>query len=155
MAFKNTMTSLPDTFKLISRQDPAIDFDKSDYDAYFKAFDEKFLTFVPGEEPTRFVLKKNLTVKEAMEIQSLQVQIKQRDVTVDMAYLLAEARMILVGIENPANIPDNEKINFKKGADGYVHDDIFTLLHNYKILLEFSPARAQYVNMKTDDLKKS
>lgn len=54
MAFKSIDKS--DTVSVIVSNDPAVDPEKSDFDRYREDFDESFLKFIDGEEPTRFVL---------------------------------------------------------------------------------------------------
>ena len=45
-----------ETIKVVSLDDPAIDHDKSDFEAYKVAYDIKHLSFVDGESPTTFTL---------------------------------------------------------------------------------------------------
>lgn len=45
-----------DTIKVVSVEDPAIDHNKSDVEAYKVAYDTKHLSYIDGEEPTTFTL---------------------------------------------------------------------------------------------------
>lgn len=54
MAFKSIDKS--ETISVVVSSDPAVDLDNSDFEKYREDFDESHLSFVDGEEPTRFVL---------------------------------------------------------------------------------------------------
>lgn len=54
MAFKSIDRS--ETITVVVSNDPAIDAEKSDFEKYRQSFDESHLSFIDGEEPTRFIL---------------------------------------------------------------------------------------------------
>lgn len=75
--------------KVILQADPAIDEERSDYTKYLENFDESHLSFLPGDKPTRFMIRQMDTdQKDAL------------DALEGRAKLSTRIKMCLKGIEN-------------------------------------------------------
>lgn len=76
------------------------------YESYLEDLDESKLQFSEGCEPTRFLLKRNLNLKEHIKIKNDQVKVTNKGefLLQQGSYQVEEVRMSLVGIENPPNV---------------------------------------------------
>lgn len=110
--------SSTETIKVICRQDSAIDVDPDTYNNYLKTLDESILTFVPEEEPTRFVMRLVLPTKLAYKVQNAQIDFRDGEAKIQSSYMSEEVRCALVGVENPASLDASEHIKYEPGNDG-------------------------------------
>ena len=139
-----------DNIKLISSLDSAVDLEKSDWAAYQKSLDEGNLVFVEGEQPTRFLISLGLKWKGQKDMFSALVTGKG-DGQVRTGEMLEQARMMITGIENPDNIPEESKLIFVKGADGYLSEDICAELQDGNIITDLFSTITIYKSTSEED----
>jgi hypothetical protein len=140
MALK--LGSVADTFKLVSRHDGSIAEDLTDeeFELYQESLDESHLRL--QSEPTRFVIKRTLTFDAQKEVTRQQVRVgRDGKPQVDFSFMLDEVRFAIVGIENPADMAEEDKIVFKKDADGFASKDLIAKLNAAGIVSEIYSAK--------------
>jgi hypothetical protein len=140
MALK--LGSVADTFKLVSRHDGSIAEDLTDeeFELYQESLDESHLRL--QSEPTRFTIKRTLTFDAQKEVTRQQVRVgRDGKPQVDFSFMLDEVRFALVGIENPVDMPEEDKIVFKKDADGFASKDLIAKLNAAGIVSEIYSAK--------------
>lgn len=152
MAIK--LPSRDETIEVISRVDSAIHADPEQYDQYLKTLDESFLQKVDGEEPTRFVLRKILPFKLSQKVKNQQLAIKDGEAQFQFASITEEVRCALVGIKNPAGLPPEQQIEFKKAGDGGASEELVEALDAAGIVMDLYTARNYAVQKGSDALKK-
>lgn len=151
MALK--LPSRNETFKVVLRLDSAIGCPAEDYDKYLESLDESVLQLT--EEPTRFVMRKVLPYRLASGVQDKQFSFKKGEVEVRSSFMLEEVRCSIVGIENPAHIPLEERLEFKADGDGGASEDLMSILGASNLVMDLYRAR-QTVNSSRiqDSVKK-
>jgi len=159
MAILLQTNSVP--LQIISKQDSAIEPDEAAFEDYIQSkLDESKLTFKEGQEPTRFIMSRNLDYDDQQEIMSQQIKseikggkIKQ---TANVGYMLEEVRRALIDIENPSTIPGEQHINWKRDTDGKTSKGLIALLNSAGIATELFSTRNEVLQpAKTEILKKS
>lgn len=125
------------TIAVISRKDDALpaDLKDSEWEAYSASLDEAHLRL--AGEPTRFVLKTELGYAAQQSIQSMQMGINEEGKPeVRLGFILEVIRCALCGIENPASLPVEQHIIFKKDRDANASKELISMLHNHGIVME-------------------
>lgn len=135
--------------KVIIKSDSAIKYDQKSYDEYLKTNDESLLTFVEGEHPTRFVMRKVLRYDQAQAVQNSQAKVIDGKVEVQISYMMEEVRQALVDVENPPGIPDSDKIEFSLDKDGAASKELIAGLAAIGAIPDLFAAR----NKTKDDLE--
>jgi|GEM_PF-6405303 len=151
MALK--LPSKSESFKVVMRIDSALG-EGADYEAYLESLSEEHLKLV--EEPTRLVMRKVLPYRLAQGVQNQQFSYKGGEVQIQPAFMLEEVRCSIIAVENPASVPDDEKIEFKAHSDGGASEDLMSLLQAAGLVMDLFRARQTAVGSKegSDALKK-
>lgn len=117
MAFKSIDKS--EQVSVVVSTDPAIDQKKSDFDKYRENFDESHLSFVEGEEPTRFVLGTIGYMKfQGMKDKFISFDVDtngDQQVKTNIFGLTAEA--LALSLKKIENGPFNVKLNGGRASD--------------------------------------
>lgn len=139
MAIKFQRKASINAVEVISENDDAIDQEKSDFKAYRETGDTSKLAFLPGKQPTIFLCNFALKGKEAAAIKNAMVDGKDEDGDPKLAigtWSFRVARFTLKDIKNPADLPADEQLQFKKDEAGYCHDEVLAQLDQYGIINE-------------------
>ena len=152
MALKIPMKD--ETIKVISRLDSALSSDADVYEEYLKTLDESLLSFVDGETPTRFVMKKVLPLHLQQKIQDKQVAFVDGKPEIRLGFMSEDVRCSLVAVENPADIPDDQKIKFAKDSDGGASKDLVAHLLAAGVVNDLYQAKQYAVSGIGEALKK-
>lgn len=134
MAFNLDESS--DRIEVICSLDEAVKAPKENHDEYLKTLDESVLKLDPAVQPTRFVLKKNLTYEEQKTIKNAQLGFKDGDMQIKLGYMVEVVRFCLIDIKGAG-----KGLEFKKDSDGYVAKDLVAKLDTYGIVKELNDAR--------------
>lgn len=140
MALK--LGSVADVFKLISRHDESLADDLTDeeFELYQESLDESHLRL--KSEPTRFVIRRTLPFAAQQEVTNQQVKVgRDGKPQVNFGFMLEEVRCALIGIENPSDMPESDKIEFKKEADGFASKELIAKLNAVGIVSEIYAAK--------------
>lgn len=134
-----------ETFKVVSRRDDALaeDLTDSEWDSYKETLDESVLRFVAGKSPTRFVMRSSLSFAAKKVIANEQIGIGANGKpTFQFGFTLDEVRCALVDVENPADLPAESHIVFKKDASGMnASEELIAFLDDLGIAAELYAAR--------------
>lgn len=146
MAFKK-QNSCSETFKIVIKNDDAVPESVTEeiYDNYLKNLDETVLGLVG--EPTRFVMKRDLSFASQKHIASEQVGVDaDGKPQVKMGYILEEIRSCLIDIENPSSLKPDEKIVFEKDkGDGLASKALIAYLHSLGVVMQLFSARQKVI----------
>lgn len=135
MAFK--FNSADDIIKVVSRQDDALPEDllEEEFEKYQETLDESHLRLTGI--PTRFVIRRTLPFGAQQEVTNQQVKVGQDGKPqVNFGFILEEIRCALINIENPDDLPEDQKLVFKRDADGYASKDLIAKLNAAGIVSE-------------------
>jgi hypothetical protein len=138
-----------ENIKVICKSDDSLaeDLTNEEWAAYQESLDETKLKFVEGKKPTRFVLTKNLSFGAQQAIVNQQMSLNaEGKPEIKLGFILEEIRSVLVGIENPDNIPEDEKIIFKKESDGFASKELIASLYAAGIVMELYGVRQAFIN---------
>ena len=108
--------------EVIVKVDTAVKCDDEEYQQYIETGNEDFLKL--EGEPTRFVMKKNLSYQLAKKVKDSQVSFNKGEVGINFGYVYEEVRCALVDIKNPGD----DRLKFKKASDGACSEKILELL---------------------------
>jgi hypothetical protein len=129
MAFTTDNLLTDGDIEVILRIDSALDIsdkgqDDDEYDDYLNSgLDESKLKFKAGEEPTRFVMRRNITLKHATRIENAKVKYEAGgEVSVQLGFIIEEVRAALKGVKNPSSVPADKQLVLKFTGDGLVDD---------------------------------
>jgi hypothetical protein len=144
--------------KYILSIDDSLDVSEEEFQEYQKRLDESLLKFKKGKNPTRLILNSVLDFESKKQLASeryvFDAGSKQGRVNLGSSY--EEVRRALVGIENPEDIPADQKIHFMKEIDGYASKDLVAslgdeiVLELWGVLRKVEPEEEK----KTEELKK-
>ncbi len=140
MALK--LGSVADVFKMVSRHDDAISEDITDeeFELYQATLDESHLRL--SAEPTRFVIRRTLPFAAQQEVTNQQVKVgRDGKPQVNFGFMLEEVRCALIGIENPSTMAEEDKLEFKKDADGYASKELIAKLNAAGVVSEIYSAK--------------
>lgn len=133
-----------EAFKVILRSDDALpeDISEEKWAEYKKTLDETVLGL--KKEPTRFVLRRHLPFGAQQSIANHQISVGAGGKpTFQFGYMLEEIRCALTDIENPASIPEEDKILFKKAEDGFADHNLIAMLNSAGIVAELFATRQE------------
>lgn len=131
-----------ETLEVISSKDEAVTADGEAYGKYLETLDEALLCLKPGVEPTRFVLRKQLSYGMSQKIKTEQAGLNEHGkVEIRMGYILDDVRASLVDVKNPGS----ELLKFKRDSDGYASKDLVALLEGAGVANELYAARQSAV----------
>lgn len=125
---------------------------KEDWDSYHKGLDETFLTFIEGKQPTRFIFNTELSMKARKEITSEQMKVVDGEQGIQLGFIFDDIRCSLIDIENPADIPAADHIEFKKDKDGFASKNLIASFPDKLIFDLYAAKQAQILD--TDNQKK-
>lgn len=151
MALK--LPSRSESFKVVMRIDSALG-EGADYEAYLASLSEEHLKL--QSEPTRLVLRKVLPYRLAQGVQNQQFKYVGGEVSIQPAFMLEEVRCSIIGIENPSDVADADKIEFKSHSDGGASEELMSLLQAAGLVMDLYRARQTSVGPKdaSDGIKK-
>lgn len=144
--------------ELVSVNDDAIDLEASDIAEYKKTGDMGKLKFIADKQPTIFLMNFELKGREAELVKNsiLGGKDEHGDPQLSLgSWALKVVRFTLKGINNPADLPLDAQIVYKKNEHGHVHDDTLNILDrlglvdelfNFYISLVKKPERANAKN---------
>lgn len=154
-----TKSQLSDgTIEVIAKIDGALIKDDEAYAQYLSTLDESVLTFVDGDEPTRFVMRRVLPWKEAQRVQNKQVRFEKGEAQFQMSFMAEEVRAALIDIKNPSNLPEDQKLKFEKHKEDLgASEELMSRLMAAGIVSDLYVARKNYLEggKGKADLKKS
>lgn len=125
--------------EIISENDDSLDLEKCNWDEYKKSFDRGHLVFIPGKQPTVFLCNFSLKGKESASIKNNLIGGADDEGKPKIAlgsWSHRVVKLVLKDIKNPDDIPEDQRIVFKKDDLGYAHDDVLTLLEQAGVLTE-------------------
>lgn len=137
MAIK--LTSQKDaSFKVISKQDDAVQCDAEAYSKYLETLDEGLLNLKEGVQPTRFVMSMSNKIKEVLSAKDSMAGIAMKAQTTGempiYSLMFAQVRTAI------KDIVTGDVSEFVAGKDGLVSDDIMISLASADILPELFTA---------------
>jgi hypothetical protein len=142
------------TIEVIARIDDAIIYDEDKYSKYLETLDESHLSFAEGKQPTKFLMRKVLPYKLSQKVQNKQLSFEGKTPQFSLTFMAEEVRCSLIGIKNPDNLPEDEKIKFEKSKDDDgASDDMIAKLISCGIAQDLYLARQSFKT--NNDLKKS
>lgn len=137
------LPSLSDTFKVVLRSpiESAVTCSSDEYKQYLETLDESYLKL--QSEPTRFVMRKVLPAVAFAEVQNAQFQMVGNEMKVQMAFAQKEVQVSIIAIENPGDMPPDQRLEFRKaqGLGGGLHDDILAQLCAVGVIMDLYTAR--------------
>lgn len=157
MAIRLDMTE--GTIKVIARVDESLNVSDKEYKEYIESLDENGLRFHEGFGPTRFVLKKVLPFEVTQSARANSLSMKrgrdddeeEANINVDLGYQLDEIRFALIDIENPPDLPDDQKIKFEMESGGGASKELFAKLMALGITGDLIKARASILKRRNVD----
>lgn len=153
MAIK--LPSVSESIDVPLRVDDALAMTDEQYDKYLETLDNNLLQFQDGQIPTFFKLRKVLPLRLAEVVENKKVSIdKSGEVKANMAYVLEEVRVALVGIENPPGLPEDQKIEFKRDGDGGASTELVAQLNALGVVMDLWKARQTLSGAKKQDIDK-
>jgi hypothetical protein len=162
MAFTIDNLMTDGDIEVVLRIDSSLDLtDKGDedneYDEYLNSgLDEGKLKFKEGQEPTRFVMRKNITLKHATRIENSKMKYTDGEASVQLGFVIEEVRASLKGVKNPPSVPADKQIVIKFTGDGLVDERQMAAFVSAGIVSNLFTARqAALKAVTTSDVKKS
>jgi len=128
---------------VISRKDDALpaDLTTQEWENYLATLEESHLR-LGAKLPTYFVMKIHLPYASQQMIQSKQLGVSDSgEPEVRLGFILDTVRCSLIDIGNPADLPTEQHIVFKKDRDGNASKELIALLHEAGIVMELFSAR--------------
>jgi hypothetical protein len=139
MAIRLQQAKRLNVIEIVSEIDDAIDMNLSEWEEYKKTGDRKFVMCKPGKQPTIFLCNFELKGKESAHVKNAMLDGKDEDgapkVTIG-SWSHRVVKYTLKDIVNPSDLPEEEKIVFKKDDRGYCHDDVISKLEELGIVSE-------------------
>ena len=150
MAF--SIESADATIKVVVSKDSAVNCTDDEYEKYTETLDESLLNL--EGDPTRFVLKKNLTYEASQKVMDAQASFVKGKVEMKMSYVLEEVRAAWIGVENPPDLAKDKCIIWKRDNDGLSNKQLVAGLQNSGVLMDLYKARQSFGATSGDDAKK-
>lgn len=150
------LPSLTDTFKVVLKSpiESAVTCNDDEYQKYLDSLDESYLRL--AGEPTRFVMRKVLPAIAQAEVTNSQFEMQDGEMKIKLGFIQKEVQASIVDIENPADMPVSDRIEFKRqpGLLGGLHDDIFAQLGAAGVVMDLYRAKQTAIGSRKDDLLK-
>ncbi len=144
MAIRLDQSRKLNMIEIISKTDDALDLEKSKWSEYEKDYDMKHLAFLPGKQPTRFIVNFELSGKHSAKIKNSMFGGRDdEDGTPKVSlgdWSFKVVKYCLKEIRNPTDLPEEACIKFQKDEHGYAHDDVLSTLDKYGIINEIFSA---------------
>jgi len=150
MAF--SIESADTTIKVVVSKDTAVHCTEEEYEKYTESLDESLL-HLEGD-PTRFVLRKNLSYEASQKVMDAQASFVKGKVQMNMSYVLEEVRASWVGVENPPDLSPDRCINWKRESDGLANKQLVAGLQNAGVLMDLYKARQSFGSNPSEGSKK-
>ena len=150
MAF--SIESADTTIKVVVSKDNAVHCTDDEYEKYTETLDESLLNL--EGDPTRFVLKKNLSYEASQKVMDAQASFVKGKVQMNMSYVLEEVRASWIGVENPPDLAKEQCINWKRDNDGLANKQLVAGLQNAGVLMDLYKARQAFGSTPGDAAKK-
>lgn len=150
MAF--SIESVDSTIKVIVSKDSTVNCSEEEYEKYTETLDESLL-HLEGE-PTRFLLRKNLTYEASQKVMDAQASFHKGKVQMKMSYVMEEVRAAWVGVENPSDLPKERCIIFKRDNDSLASKELTSGLQNAGVLMDLYKCRQAVQATSGDAAKK-
>jgi hypothetical protein len=158
MAFKRSQLKTMNAFRMISRSDPAVDVEASDWERYDKnpMVNDDAIVLKDKEHPTIFLLNFEVNGKERAAIDDAMVAAQNNDGSYVPSYgnwPYAIAKYTLKAIENPEGTVDGFEL--KKDGRGYPRDEVIRDLQKLGIVSEIFMHWLEYIKAKPGDESKN
>lgn len=147
MAIK--LASKDEVIKVIARIDGSVKCDDQAYEMYLRSLNEDLLEL--DGAPTRFLVRKVLPYGAQKDIDAQRVKVQSTGEAFVSTQTLDEARAILVGIENPSELPEAEAIKFERDKDGYASKELIASLATAGVTDNLVNARRFAVSTSAQD----
>jgi hypothetical protein len=118
------LPSVTDKFKVALFKDSAVDMTREEYNDYLKDCDLSKLKLVEGKLPTFFIMRKVLPAKLSKKVMAEQVTFHGGEAQFNFGSIVDVIKAAICGVENPPDVEESQRINFKADADGSCPDDI-------------------------------
>jgi hypothetical protein len=125
--------------QIIARIDDAVDNSASDWEKYDETLDPQHLVMLAGKEPTIFLCNFEVSAKDRASINNSIMQGVDEEGKPKVglgSWQLSVARIVLKDIQNPASVPDAQKLVFTKDGRGYTDDRTLNKLSRLGIIVE-------------------
>jgi hypothetical protein len=147
-----SMGSADATIKVVVSKDNVVNCTDEEYEKYTESLDESLL-HLEGE-PTRFVLKKNLSYEASQKVMDSQASFHKGKVQMKMSYVMEEVRASLTAIENPPDLDKAQCIEWKRDNDGLTSRELIAGLQNAGVLMDLYRSRQSFQTASGDLAKK-
>jgi len=134
-----TIESADSTMKVVVSKDNTVHCTDEEYEKYTETLDESLLHL--DGEPTRFVLRKNLSYEASQKVMDAQASFVKGKVQMNMSYVLEEVRAAWIGVENPPDLAKEKCIIWKRDNDGLANKQLVAGLQNAGVLMDLYKAR--------------
>jgi len=141
--------------EFISKNDDALDLERSNIEEYEKTGDVIHLVFLADKEPTKFICNFQLKANELANIKNSMLSGVDSDGKPNISlgsWTYRVVKYVLKDIQNPNYLNPEEKIVFKKDSQGYVHDELMVILDNTGIASEIF---SMYTTLTTSESKQN
>lgn len=128
--------------KVVVSKDTAVNCTDDEYEKYTETLDESLLNL--EGDPTRFVLRKNLTYEASQKVMDAQATFVKGKVEMKMSYVLEEVRAAWIGVENPPDLAKDKCIDWKRDNDGLANRQLVAGLQNAGVLMDLYKARQSF-----------
>lgn len=139
------------TIKVVVSKDSAVNCTEEEYEQYSETLDESLLKL--EGEPTRFILKKNLSYEASQKVMDAQATFVKGKVQMKMSYVMEEVRASWIGVENPADLV-GKGIVWKRDNDSLASRELVALLQNSGVLMDLYKARQSFQATSGESAKK-
>jgi hypothetical protein len=147
-----SIESVDSTIKVVVSKDSAVNCSEEEYAKYAETLDESLLNL--EGEPTRFVLRKNLTYEASQKVMDAQASFHKGKVQMKMSYVMEEIRAAWVGVENPPELPKEKHIVWKRDNDGLANREQVAGLQNAGVLMDLYTSRQSFQATSGESAKK-
>lgn len=118
------LPSITDRFKVALFKDSALSMSREEYTEYLKDCDAAKLKLVEGKQPTWFIMRKVLPAKLSKKVMAEQMTFSGGEAQFNFGSIVDVIKAAICGIENAADVEEEQKIQFKADADGSCPDEI-------------------------------
>jgi hypothetical protein len=147
-----SIESVDSTIKVIVSKDNAVKCTEEEYEKYTETLDESLLNL--EGEPTRFLLRKNLSYEASQKVMDAQASFHKGKVQMKMSYVMEEVRAAWVGVENPTDLPKERCIVWKRDNDSLASRDLIAGLQNAGVLMDLYKCRQAFQATSGESAKK-
>jgi len=140
------------TIKVVVSKDSAVNCTEDEYEKYTETLDESLLKL--EGEPTRFLLRKNLSYEASQKVMDAQATFVKGKVQMKMSYVMEEVRASWIGVENPSDLPADKCLVWKRDNDSLASRDLVALLQSSGVLMDLYKARQSFQATSGESAKK-